>query len=380
MQTFIERSITQILNKHMENFPCVVLLGARQVGKSTLARAYIKSKSNALYLDLEDPVDVAKLAEPSSFLDANSEKIICMDEIQRAPEIFQVLRSYLDKNKRNGQLLLLGSASRDLIRQSSESLAGRVSFLEITPFLANEVENVRRLWVQGGYPESYLKDEEFSFEWRKNYIRTFLERDIPNLGIRVPATTIRRFWQMIAHSNGSLLNQSNLASSMGVTSATIKHYIDILEGTFVIYQLQPFHTNTKKRLVKAPKVYIRDTGLLHCLLGIETMNDLLGHPILGSSFESMVINSVKANCPRYELSFYRTSSGSEIDLVLERGLEKICIEIKASMAPRLTQGFYEALKVIKPNKTFVVAQVGDPYPVGENIKVLNLKSLLMELA
>jgi predicted AAA+ superfamily ATPase len=380
MQTLVTRKIADKLTKHMDNFPCVVLLGARQVGKSTLAKSYVKNRPNSIYLDLEDPVDLAKLTEPSSFLAANSDKLICLDEIQRYPEIFQIFRSYLDKGNRNGQLLLLGSASRDLIRQSSETLAGRVSYLEISPFLANEITDINKLWVQGGYPDSYLKDEEFSFEWRKNYIRTFLERDIPNLGIRIPAVTLRRFWQMLAHSNGQLLNYAKLASAMGVAAGTIKNYIDILEGTFVIYQLRPFHTNTKKRLIKSSKVYIRDTGLLHNLLGIESMNDLLGHPTLGNSFESMVINSIKENCSRYNLSFYRTASGSEIDLVLEKGLEKICIEIKASMAPKMTQGFYEAIKVIRPDKVFVVAQVEDSYPIGDGVMVVNLKGLLDELS
>ena len=245
-------------------------------------------------------------------MEANKELLICVDEVQRYPEIFQIFRSYLDKNSRVGQLLLLGSASRDLIKQSSETLAGRISYIEINPFIASEVNNLKRLWIQGGYPTSYQHDSEMSFDWRINYIRTFLERDIPALGIRIPAETLKRFWTMLAHLNGSLLNASKIASSMGVSVPTVKNYLNILEGTFVIRQLLPFHINTKKRLIKSPKIYIRDTGLIHCLLGIETYNDLLGHPALGNSFESLVIASILETFPRYKASFYRSSSGAEI--------------------------------------------------------------------
>jgi len=213
-------------------------------------------------------------------LEANKNSLICIDEVQRYPEIFRIFRSYLDNNNRRGQLLLVGSASRDLIKQSSETLAGRVSYIEISPFTASEVEDHKRLWIQGGYPDSYSLDTELSFDWRINYIRTFLERDIPQLGITIPAETLKRLWTMLAHSNGSILNQSILASSMGISVPTIKKYLDILEGTFVIRRLKPFFTNTKKRLVKSPKVYIRESGLIHCLLGIESYNDLLGHPCL----------------------------------------------------------------------------------------------------
>lgn len=250
MQGYIERHISTTIEKHMENFPCVALLGSRQVGKSTLAQKYISTHQNAIYVDLEDPVDYAKLTDPSAFLNTNSDKLICFDEIQRFPEIFEIFRSYLDKGQRNGQLLLLGSASRDLLKQSSETLAGRISYLNVSPLLVNEIDDIDKLWIQGGLPNSYLKNEEFSYEWRTNYIRTFLERDIPNLGIRIPPMTLRRFWQMLAHSNGQLLNQAKLGDSLGVSSTTIKKYVDILEGTFVVTQLQPYRANVKKRLVK----------------------------------------------------------------------------------------------------------------------------------
>ena len=376
MQTYKHRIKETIIRRHLEAFPCVALLGARQVGKSTLARIILGDIENSIYLDLEDPRDYAKLRDPLAFLEANRSQLICIDEVQRYPEIFQVFRTYLDQNNRPGQLLLLGSASRDLIKQSSESLAGRISYIEINPFVASEVNDLNRLWVQGGYPVSYQQDPDISFDWRINYIRTFLERDIPALGIRIPAETLRRFWSMLAHMNGSVLNASKLASSMGVSVPTIKNYIDILEGTFVIRQLRPFHTNTKKRLVKSPKVYIRDTGLIHCLLGIENYNDLLGHPALGNSYEAFVIASLLEKFPRYEASFYRSSSGAEIDLVLEKGRKKIAIEIKSSAAPSLTQGYFEALKVIQPEKAFVLAPVDTSFPLKNDIWVHNLESML----
>jgi len=378
MQTYIHRNQEDLIKKHIQTFPCVTLLGSRQVGKSTLARKIISGIENSLYLDMEDPRDLNKLNDPLTFLEANNDRLICIDEVQRLPEIFPVFRSYLDQTGQSGQLLLLGSASKELIQQSSESLAGRISYIEIPPFVASEVNDQKRLWLQGGYPDSYQLDEELSYDWRINYIKTFLEMDIPALGINIPAQTLRRFWSMLAHLNGSLVNLSKLASSMGVSSPTIKNYLDILEGAFVVRQLKPFHSNTKKRLIKSPKVYIRDSGLIHCLLGIETYNDLLGHPILGTSYESYVIESLLQKFPRYSPCFYRSSSGAEVDLVLEKGNQKIAIEIKSSAAPVLTQGFYEALKVIRPDRSFVIAQVNEPYPLKQDVWAYNLSSVMNE--
>jgi len=327
-------------------------------------------------LDLEDPRDLNKLSDPLAFLEANHSRLICIDEVQRIPEIFSLFRSFLDQSNRSGQLLILGSASKELIKQSSESLAGRISYIEIPPFIASEVTNFKKLWLQGGYPISYLNDAETSYDWRINYIRTFLEMDIPALGINIPTVTLRRLWTMLAHLNGGVLNSAKLASSMGLSAPTIKKYLDILEGTFAIRQLQPFHTNTKKRLIKSPKVYIRDSGLIHCLLGIESYNDLLGHPVLGSSYESFVIESLLQKFSRYTPCFYRSSSGAEIDLVLTKGNATIAIEIKSSSSPNLTQGFFEALTVIKPNKAFVVAQVDQAYPLKNKIWVYSLNEVM----
>ncbi len=376
MQSYLRRDQEELIKKHLLSFPCVCLLGSRQVGKSTLAKKIIAESTNSIYLDLENPRDVNKLNDPLAFLESNNNALICIDEVQRLPEVFQIFRSYLDQNNRPGQLLLLGSASKELIKQSSETLAGRISYIEIAPFVASEVTDLKKLWLQGGYPDSYHFDEETSYDWRINYIRTYLEMDIPALGINIPATRLRRLWTMLAHLNGGLLNASKLASSMGVSSPTIKSYLDILEGTFVVRQLKPFYTNTKKRLIKSPKVYIRDSGLVHALLGIESYNDLLGHPVLGSSYESFIIESVLQKYPRYSPSFYRSSSGAEIDLILEKGNYKIAIEIKSSATPRLTQGFFEAKKVINPNETFVIAPVDEPYLLKNNVWVYNLDHFL----
>ncbi len=368
-----------LIHRHLSAFPAVALLGARQVGKSTLVKKVIETVPDAVYLDLEDPRDYAKLQEPQIFLEANKQHMICFDEVQRYPEIFQLLRSHIDTQKRPGQFLLLGSASRDLIRQSSETLAGRISFIEISPFIVSEIEDIDRLWLQGGYPVSYSLDTELSFDWRINYIRTFLERDIPQLGITVPAETLRRFWTMLAHLNGNIVNYSSIAASMGLSSPTIKRYFDILEGTFIIRRLQPYFTNTKKRLVKSPKLYIRDTGLTHCLLGIETVNDLLGHPGLGSSYEACILSSIIERYPRYTPSYYRSSSGVEVDLIMERGNRRFVFEIKVSPAPKIPRGFYEALKAIEPERAFVIAPVDSPYPVKDNIMVYPIRELLNEL-
>lgn len=376
MQSYRKRSQEQIIHKHLAAFPAVALLGARQVGKTTLAKQILLSYPDSLYIDLEDPRDMARLQDPLAFLEANAHRLICIDEVQRFPEIFTLFRPYLDKTSKPGQLLLLGSASRDLIRQSSESLAGRISYIEIGPFAASEVEDFQRLWLQGGYPQSYFLDQEMSRHWRLNYIRTFLERDLPQLGFNIPSQNLRRFWTMLAHSHGSLLNQSTLANSMGLSVPTIKNYLDILEGTFVIRRLPPFFTNTKKRLTKSPKIYIRDSGLVHSLLGIGDFNDLLGHPVLGASFESTVIESLIQRFPSHQASFYRSSSGAEIDLILEQGSQRIAIEVKASSAPRLSQGFFEALKVATPQKAFVIAPVKEAFPMKGDIWAYPLKSFL----
>jgi len=320
MQTYIKRFFTEKIRERLLNIPGVIILGPRQCGKSTLAKAIISKIENAVYLDLERPSDINKLIDPEAFLSLNADKLICLDEIQRVPELFPILRSVIDENRRNGQFIILGSASPDLIRQSSETLAGRVSYFELTPFLFKEISEhsspnkLRKLWLRGGFPRSYLaSDEKESFEWRLNFIRTFLERDIPQLGFRIPAKTLERFWKMCAHLHGQLLNSSKLGESLGVSHHTVRSYSDLLEQTFVLRVLRPYESNLKKRLIKSPKIYIRDTGLLHALLDIESHNELLGHPVYGASWEGFVIENI--------LSFYQT--GTHFSTALRQVLNSI---------------------------------------------------------
>lgn len=382
MHNLVKREITTTVLNRLKNNPAVALLGARQVGKSTIAEMVISQIPKAIYLDLERPADLNKLTDPEAFFMQFSDRMICLDEIQRTPDIFPILRGVIDRNKRNGQFLILGSASRDLIRQSSESLAGRLSHIEITPFSQSEIPFIDRgvHWLRGGYPRSILaEDDEISIQWREDYIRTFLERDIPQLGFRIPANTLGRFWRMLAHCHGQVLNSSKLAGSMGVSAHTIRSYVDLLEQTFMLRVLPPFEGNTKKRLVKSPKVYIRDTGILHSLLHIETVEDLFAHPVYGASFEGFVIENIATLVPRWELSFFRTSNGAEIDLVLTKGFRTIAIEVKSSTSPKVSKSFWNCIKEIEPDHTLVVAPVQEEYPIAENVMVMPLHVLAQRI-
>jgi len=382
MHDYVARNCLPQIIKRLANNPAVALLGPRQVGKSTLAKHICEHQSGALYLDLERDKDRNKLSNLEAFFEINHDRFICLDEIQRTPEIFPFIRGYLDRQQRAGQLLVLGSASRDLIRQSSESLAGRISYLEITPFQLSEVaDDFNRLWLRGGFPRSYLAaDDTVSFDWRLDYISTFLERDIPQLGFNIPPTTLHRFWRMLAHVHGQTLNASKLGESLGVSSHTIRSYLDILQQTFIIRVLPPFAENVKKRLIKSPKVYIRDSGLMHALLDIETINDLLGHPNYGSSFEGIIIESILTALPRWQAFFYRTSNQAEIDLVLRKGQMTLAIEIKASASPKVSRGFYQALNDIQADKAIVIAQIEDSYPLKDNITAMNIMAFLQSYA
>jgi predicted AAA+ superfamily ATPase len=365
--------------------PVVAILGPRQCGKSTLARHLLAGTSGSVILDLERTSDRNKLRDPEAFFRHNQENLVCLDEIQRVPDLFPVMRSVIDERNRNGQFLVLGSASRDLLRQGSESLAGRVSFVELTPFVLPEVLNetedcLSRLWLRGGFPRSYLaEDTAASFQWRLDLIRTFLERDIPQLGIRLSADRVERLWRMCAHSHGQLLNYSRLAGSLGVDDHTVRSYLELLSGTFMVRILRPFHSNLKKRLVKSSKLYIRDTGILHAFLGIETHNDLLGHPVYGPSWESLVIETVLAHVrPGVTASFYRSHARAELDLVLQRGGACVAIECKASTAPEVSRGFWNALADTEARRAWVVAPVHEPYPLKENVMVSPLPALLAD--
>ena len=386
MQSYIERIISKRVKRKLRSTPAVAILGPRQSGKSTLAKALISVMKDAIYLDLERPSDMNKLRDPEAFLSLHKDKMICLDEIQRMPELFPVLRSLIDENRRNGQFMLLGSASPDLIRQSSESLAGRISYMELTPFLHPEVSrdeilgDPRILWLRGGFPRSYLADDDVeSIEWRLDFIKTFLERDIPNLGFRISSRSLERFWQMNAHVHGQLLNSSKLGESLGLTHHTIRSYIDMMEQTFIFRVLSPFAVNLKKRLVKSPKIFIRDTGLLHALLGIETQDELMGHPVYGASWEGFVIENVLSLLPKWQPAFYRTSSGSEIDLILEKGNKRIAVECKASSSPVPTKGFWNAISDLGLKEVWIVAPVKEPYPIEKGITVSTLGHFIQEI-
>lgn len=382
---YVQRQIFSEINNYLLHFPAVVILGPRQCGKSTLAKHITKQNDNSVYLDLEKRSDVSRLSNPEMFFRLNRDKLICLDEIQKVPELFSDLRSIIDENSRNGQFLILGSASRDLIKQSSESLAGRIVYIYLTPFTFYELANsdissenlIFEHLLRGGFPRSYLaNDQEISLKWRQSFVETFLERDLPQMGFNIPAETALRLWKMCAHSQGQILNASRFGDSLGFNHTTVKKYLDIFAGTFMLRLLPPVYTNSKKRLVKSPKIYIRDTGILHTLLNIESMNDLLGHPVFGPSWESFVIENVLVNYSGWDAAFYRTSNGAEIDLVLQKGRQTIAIECKATTAPGLSKGFYMAMEDLKVEKGFVIAPVDSGFPLNEKVSVVSLGEFL----
>jgi hypothetical protein len=385
MQEIINRQLAGTVKRRLQNNPAVAILGPRQCGKTTLAGQIVKKIKQSVYLDLENPGDLAKLDDPLAFFSLHNDDFVCLDEIQRAPELFSILRSIIDERARNGQFLILGSAGRDLIRQSSESLAGRIAYLDLTPFLLSELEtaqkdDTRRLWLRGGFPRSFLAvDLSVSFEWRQDFIRTFLERDIGMLGFRMPPARLGRLWKMCAHIHGSLLNASKLADSLGVSSHTVRSYIDLLEHTFMLRVLLPDAPNLKKRLVKSPKIYIRDSGILHTLLDIRTHDDLLSHPILGASFEGFAMENILAFASNYEPSFYRTSAGAEIDLILRKGRRTLAFELKSSTVPRVSKGFWNALDDVSPDEAYVVAPVKESYPIKGDVMVSPLQEIIAKL-
>ncbi len=379
---YIRRNIEPELRECLFDFPATAVLGPRQCGKTTLAQKIIADKPAALYLDLEKPTDLAKLQEPELFFAQHHDKLICLDEVQRLPDIFPVLRSIIDVQGGNGQFLLLGSASRELIRQSSETLAGRIAYLELTPLLYPKITqseksiSLQTLWLRGGFPDSLLaRTDRSSRRWRDNFIRTFLERDIPQLGFRIPAPTLRRVWQMCAHTQGQLLNSSQLGSALGVSHTTFRSYIDLLAETYMLRILPPFAANLKKRLIKSPKVYLRDTGILHSLLAIDSFDDLLGHPNFGASWETLAMETIIAAFPDWEPFFYRTAAGTELDLVLIRGNRKMAFTFKASTTPHVTRGFWNGLKDLKIAQAWIIAPIDTGYPLRDNVRICPLSEI-----
>jgi len=367
--------------------PAVVLTGPRQVGKTTLALG-VAGPRPATYLDLESQADRARLSEPELYLDDHVDELLVLDEIQRLPGLFEVLRGTIDRGRREGRgvgrFLLLGSASLELLAQSGETLAGRIAFAELTPFDLTEVggDQLDRLWVRGGFPESFLaRSGKSSLRWRRDFIRTYLERDIPQLGPRIPAETLRRLWTMLAHNQGGLLNAANIARGLGVSGTTVGQYLDLMVDLLLVRRLAPRLANVGKRLVRSPKVYVRDSGLLHALLGIADKEALLGHPVIGASWEGFVIENLIALAgEEVEASFYRTSGGAEVDLVLTwPGGGEWTVEVKRTLAPKSERGMRSALADIEPERSFLVYPGEERYPLGEGLEAIGLADLCTEI-
>jgi predicted AAA+ superfamily ATPase len=386
----IKRRLENQVQQAIQHRPSVALMGPRQVGKTTIA-LNLSERIPAIYLDLENSLDAAKVQDIAAFHAENRTKLIILDEVQRTPKIFAPLRGIIDKERRKGNkaglFLFLGSASMELLQQSGESLAGRIGYLElygidVLEFAGNKMESLNQLWLRGGFPESLLAASDIqSIGWRRDFIKTYLERDIPQLGPRIPAQTLERFWTMLAHNQGSVLNASQLARNLEVSSVTVNRYLDLMVDLLLVRRLQPWAVNAGKRLVRAPKVYVRDSGLAHALLNISVYNDLISHPVVGGSWEGFVIENIMSVVQGRALPYYyRTAAGAEIDLILEfSGQEKWAIEIKRSSAPALSKGFHIACEDIRADRKFVVYSGIDRFSLGEKITAISLADLMQEI-
>jgi len=374
----IPRSALGTVRSALTRFPVVALLGPRQVGKTTLALELARSIGEvpATYLDLESPRDLARLSDPEAYLDAQRGRLVILDEIHRTPRLFEILRGLVDRRRqegdRTGHFLVLGSASLDLLRQSSESLAGRIQFVELTPIRFDELAEppaLERLWLRGGFPDSLLAaDDATSLEWREAFIRTYLERDVPMLGPRVPAQTLHRLWTMLAHNQGQQLNAARLASGLAVSGQTVARYVDLLTDLLLVRRLPTWTGSVGKRLARTPKVYLRDPGIVHALLGIPTLDDLLGHPVCGPTWEGLIIETLMGTTGAAKCSFYRTSAGAEIDLVVEvRKGGTLAIEVKRSSAPRASRGFRIACGDVRATAAAVIHSGAESFPLGGGI-------------
>ncbi len=377
----IKRTLENIIKESLRKYPVVGIVGSRQTGKTTLAKMIRHThKPKAVYLDLELPSDLNKLHSPELYLRQFADRLVIIDEIQRRPSLFPLMRALVDQKRTGGRFLILGSASPDMIKYGSESLAGRIVYHELSPLNLTETGLVRAegLWLRGGYPNSFLAaTDEDSRAWREAFIRTYLEMDLPQLGIRVPSQQLRRFWTMLAHDHGQIWNASKIAGSLGITAPTVKHYLDILEATFIVRVLAPWHSNTKKRLIKSPKVYIRDSGLLHALLRINTMEDLRSHPVVGSSWEGFVIEQVLGRVPGdWQAHYYRTGAGAEIDLLLRSGNNRlVAVEVKHSATPQVKKGFRTAMDDLACKQGYVIYPGDETYPLTKNVLALPLTGI-----
>jgi predicted AAA+ superfamily ATPase len=383
----LKRRAAAAVRRALSRQAAVALIGPRQVGKTTLALE-IGEGFGAVYLDLESPEDRAKLADPTLYLRGLDNTLVILDEIHRVPEIFAALRGLIDtgrrRGRRSGRFLILGSASIDMLRQSGESLAGRIEYVELDPLDVLEVvadeATLLSLWLRGGFPDSFLAASDVdSFAYRRNFIRTYLERDVPQFGRRIPAETLGRFWTMLAHGQGTLLNASRLAAGLAVSSPTVSGYVDLLVDLLLVRRLQPYHANVGKRMVRSPKVYVRDSGLLHALLGIETLDGLAGHPVVGPSWEGFVIENLLGVVPKPSVAgFYRTAAGAEIDLVLDLPgqVRPWAIEIKRGLAPSLGKSFHSAVADLEPAHSFVVYAGRERYPLGEGVEAISLRAMM----
>ena len=383
----IRRRIETIVQDRLSHLPAVALLGPRQVGKTTLAQTIAQARAS-IYLDLESPIDRDKLSDPVFYLSGHENELVILDEVQRMPDLFTALRGLIDAGRRRGKVagrfLLLGSASPDLLRQS-ETLAGRIAYIEMAPLDVLETPQDRHseLWVRGGFPESFLAgDDSRSLIWRQAFIRTYLERDIPQLGPRIPATTLQRFWTMLAHVQAGLFNAAQLARGLAVDGKTVTRYLDLLADLMLVRRMQPFAGSIGKRLVRSPKVFIRDSGIVHALLNIADRESLLGHPVAGASWEGFVIENLIAAAPvRSVPLFYRTAVGQEIDLLLEiPGHGLWAIEIKRGLSARPEKGFFAACEDVKPARRFVVNSGVERYAVSKGVEAIGLTELASILA